>query len=308
MGKLIEGQWHDVWFDTEGAKGEFVREQSQFRHWIREGGEFSPEPDRYHLYLSYACPWAHRALVFLTLKQLSEIVSVSFVMPEMLEKGWEFGPEGHEFADTLYGHHCLYELYVKANQHYTGRVTVPVLWDRKNHTIVNNESADIIRMFNSGFNDLTGDEQDFFPQQFQSEIERMNAYVYNNINNGVYKCGFATNQESYEEHCYALFDALDAIEKRLLHAQYLVANTLTEADWRLFTTLVRFDLVYFVHFKCNMRMLSDYPAISEYMSRLYHMPGIADTVKKDQIKRHYYYSHKQINPHQLIPLGPEVRF
>ncbi|PYE35468.1 putative glutathione S-transferase [Idiomarina fontislapidosi] len=306
MGLLVEGKWHDKWYDTKKHGGRFVRSESQFRNHIEQGGQFPPESGRYHLYVSYACPWAHRALIFRKLKGLESHIDVSVVHPLMLENGWEFSDA--PLNDPLYQSDFMYQLYLKADPNYSGRVTVPVLWDKKTETIVNNESAEIIRIFNSAFNELTGNDLDFYPEPLREEIDSVNERVYHDINNGVYKCGFATEQTAYEEAFKALFDALDWVEERLQHQDYLVGDQLTEADWRLFTTLVRFDAVYFGHFKTNKYRIHDYPKMSGYLSRLFNHPGVADTVVMDHIKRHYYGSHKTINPTQIVPVGPELSF
>lgn len=306
MGLLVEGEWHDKWYDTKKHGGRFVRSESQFRNRIEQGGQFPPESGRYHLYVSYACPWAHRALIFRKLKGLESHIDVSVVHPLMLENGWEFSDA--PLNDPLYQSDFMYQLYLKADPNYSGRVTVPVLWDKKTETIVNNESAEIIRIFNSAFNELTGNELDFYSEPLREEIDSVNERVYNDINNGVYKCGFATEQTAYEEAFKALFDALDWVEERLQDQDYLVGNQLTEADWRLFTTLVRFDAVYFGHFKTNKYRIHDYPKMSAYLSRLFNHPGVAETVVMDHIKRHYYGSHKTINPTQIVPVGPELSF
>lgn len=306
MGLLVDGQWHDKWYDTEKHGGRFVRSESQFRNDITANGRFTPESGRYHLYVSYACPWAHRTLIFRQLKGLAPHIDVSVVSPLMLENGWEFADQ--PLHDPLYQNDYLYQLYLKADPNYSGRVTVPVLWDKQEQTIVSNESADIIRMFNSAFNELTGNHTDYYPQALQQRIEEINEWVYRDINNGVYKSGFATQQDAYEEAFNALFEALDKVETILSESPYLAGDTITEADWRLFTTLVRFDAVYFSHFKCNRQRIVDYPNMWRYVRRLYQQPGIAETVVMDHIKRHYYASHKTINPTQIVPVGPHIDF
>lgn len=309
MGLLVEGQWKDQWYDTKSTNGQFKRQDSIFRHQITQDGPFQAEPDRYHLYVSNACPWAHRTLIFRKLKQLEDVISVSTVHPDMLTNGWEFREDAEsEFHDHVLNRRYMYEVYTQAKPDYTGRVTVPVLWDKKTQAIVNNESSEIIRMFNSAFNDLTGNDLDFYPAALQKEIDEMNARIYDTINNGVYRCGFATTQTAYEEAYEALFESLDWIEQRLQQSPYLCGVSITEADWRLFTTLVRFDAVYVGHFKTNKKRIVDYPAIWRYVRTLYNQPGIAETVKMDQIKRHYYYSHTTINPTQVIPVGPVLDF
>lgn len=306
MGLLVDGQWHDKWYDTKKHGGRFVRSESQFRSTIEKGGEFEPESGRYHLYVSYACPWAHRALIFRKLKGLEPHIDVSVVKPLMVENGWEFGEA--PLNEPLYGLDFMYELYLKADSNYSGRVTVPVLWDKKKQTIVNNESAEIIRIFNSSFNELTGNTEDFYPQQLRSDIDSVNEWVYHSINNGVYKSGFATTQDAYEEAFDELFTALDRVESILSKQRYLAGNQITEADWRLFTTLVRFDAVYFGHFKTNKKRIVDYPAMWNYLRELYQYPGVKETVVMDHIKTHYYASHKTINPTQVVPKGPDIDF
>jgi putative glutathione S-transferase len=312
MGMLQDGVWHDVWYDTKETRGHFKRSQSQFRNWLTPDGAAGPtgeagfkaEAGRYHLYVSLACPWAHRTLIFRRLKGLTDMVSVSIVDPLMLENGWEFRNCDGGTKDDPYGSDYLWQIYTRADPHYTGRVTVPVLWDKQRETIVSNESAEIIRMFNSAFDGLTGNDLDLCPADLLPEIDAINAEVYDKVNNGVYKAGFATTQEAYEENVIALFEMLDRLEERLDRSRYLLGNRLTEADWRLFTTLVRFDPVYVGHFKCNIRRLADYPHLQAYLKELYQMPGIAETVNFRHIKHHYYRSHKTINPTGVVPVGP----
>lgn len=310
MGLLVDGQWRDLWYDTAKNGGAFKRESAQFNQAIEADAEalFAAEKGRYHLYVSLACPWAHRTLIFRTLKKLQDYISVSIVHPHMLEQGWEFKTGMGASGDTLYGLRYLYELYVKAVPQYTGRVTVPVLWDKKSETIVCNESANIIRQLNEAFNHLTGDKQDFYPEALRDAIDAVNDKIYRTVNNGVYRCGFATSQAAYEEAYEELFATLDNLEAHLQHQTCLVGEHLTEADWRLFTTLVRFDAVYYGHFKTNKRRISDYPALQAYLARLYDMPGIRETVNFTHIKQHYYFSHKTINPTQIVPLGPKLWF
>ena len=311
MGRLVDGVWRAEWYDTASTGGRFVRKESAFRDQVRADGStrFAPEAGRYHLYVSLACPWAHRTLIFRKLKQLEEVISVSVVHPHMGENGWSFeNPDDtHKCTpDHVNGASYLHEVYVKADASYTGRVTVPVLWDRQSGTIVNNESSEIIRMLNSEF-DAWGDASlDFYPEPLRSEIERVNAFVYPNLNNGVYRCGFATTQEAYQEAFQRLFASLDELDRRLSGQRYLVGECITEADWRLFTTLVRFDAVYVGHFKCNLRRIADYPALSGYLRELYQVPGVAETVDFEHIKRHYYESHTGINPTGVVPLGPAL--
>ncbi|AWL12058.1 Glutathione S-transferase omega-like [Saliniradius amylolyticus] len=306
MGLLVEGRWQDKWYDTDKNGGKFKRQESQFRHTVSDNGPFRPESDRYHLFLSLACPWAHRALILRKLKGLEAHIDISIVSPDMLENGWEFSDYPGSTGDKLYGLDYMHQLYTKAKPDYTGRVTVPVLWDKARQTIVNNESSEIVRIFNSDFNTLTDNKLDFYPAELQPAIDKVNDWVYHRINNGVYKTGFATTQEAYEEAFGELFEGLDYVEQILAEQRYLVKGQLTEADWRLFTTLVRFDPVYVGHFKCNRQRIADYPNLSNYLRELYQHPGIAETVNLDQIKRHYYYSHTMINPTQVIPKGPEL--
>src|SRR5690554_2654111 len=308
MGLLVDGQWQDKWYDTDSTDGKFERSAAQFRNWIEadQQAEFPGQSGRYHLYVSYACPWAHRTLIFRKLLGLEKHISVSVVHPLMLENGWEFAAE--PLQDALYQHEFMYQLYLRANPNYSGRVTVPVLWDKQKQTIVSNDSADIIRMFNSSFNALTGNTLDFYPEDLRGEIDEINEVVYDQINNGVYRCGFATKQAAYEEAFVALFKALDDIELRLSQQKFLVGDRLTEADWRLFTTLVRFDSVYVGHFKTNLKRIVDYPHLWNYVLELYQVPGVAKTVRMDHIKTHYYVSHTMINPTGVVPEGPEIDF
>ncbi len=308
MGLLVDGKWQDNWYDTKTTGGRFVRAKSQFRDWItREGaGGFKAETGRYHLYVSYACPWAHRTLVFRKLKNLEETISLSIVHPMMLENGWEFREGDGCVPDSINNSRYLHEIYTAAKPDYSGRVTVPVLWDKHTNTIVNNESSEIIRMFNTEFDHLGANSVlDFYPEDRREEIDRINNIVYEKINNAVYRCGFATTQEAYEEAFTQLFDALDDIENILGKSRYLAGEKLTEADWRLFTTLLRFDPVYYSHFKCNKRLIESYENLSNYLRELYQVPGVIDTVNMDHIKNHYYGSHLTINPTGIVPLGPE---
>lgn len=316
MGQLIDGVWSTQWYDTKSTGGSFKRGQSAFRNWVTADGSAGPsgkggfeaEADRYHLYVSYACPWASRALIFRKLKGLEAIIPYSVVSAKMAdETGWTFTlPDST--GDKLLGKEHMWQVYKEAVPDYTGRVSVPVLWDKKTGTIVNNESAEIIRMMNSAFDGLTGNTDDYYPEALRERIDAINARVYDDINNGVYKAGFATKQEAYEEAVIKLFAALDWVEGILGDNAYLAGDTLTEADWRLFTTLVRFDAVYFGHFKCNIRPLSSYENISHYLRGLYHYPGIKETVRIDHIKTHYYWSHATINPTRIVPVGPELAF
>ncbi|HFU4190350.1 TPA: glutathione S-transferase family protein [Streptococcus suis] len=314
MGLLQDGKWVDQWYDTKSTGGKFVRTVTQFRNWITPDGQAGPtgkggfkaESARYHLYISLACPWASRTLIMRKLKGLEDHISLSIVHPLMLENGWTFADGPGVIKDLLFNSDYLYQVYLKADSHYTGRVTVPVLWDKKTNTIVSNESAEIMRMFNTAFNDITGNYDDYYPEHLQAEIDAMNDFVYPNINNGVYKAGFSTNQEVYEKEVKNLFAALDKLEEHLADKDYLVGNQLTEADIRLFTTLVRFDPVYFGHFKCNIKALVDYPNLWNYTKRLYNHASIAETVDFDHIKQHYYGSHKTINPTGIVPVGPDL--
>ncbi len=305
MGLLIEGKWHNDWYETSSTGGEFVRKDSQFRHQLGEPG-FEVEAGRYHLFVSLACPWAHRTLIFHKLKALESIVGVTVVDPRMLEHGWVFSEvsENNPIPDIDH----LYQVYTMTDPDYSGRVTVPVLWDKKGRTIVNNESSEIIRMFNSAFSELTGESLDYYPESLRADIDKINDLVYDDINNGVYRAGFATSQQAYEAAFNRLFGALDEVEKILGQHRYLLGAQITEADWRLFTTLVRFDAVYYSHFKTNLKHIEDYPNISNYLRDLYQVPGIADTVDLDHIKTHYYVSQTTINPTQIVPAGPELDF
>jgi putative glutathione S-transferase len=309
MGLLQKGRWVDKWYDTDTNEGEFRRQDSRFRNWLTANGEVGPngeagfkaEKGRYHLYVSLACPWAHRTLIFRELKQLQDYIDVTVVEPIMLDNGWTM-------SDPLYDFDFVYQLYLKADANYEGRVTVPVLWDKKTQTIVSNESSEIIRMFNTAFNHLTGDTTDYYPQALHATIDALNDRIYDTINNGVYRAGFATTQPAYEEAFHSLFDSLDWVEGLLGKQRYLAGPKLTEADWRLFTTLIRFDAVYFGHFKTNRQLLAAYPAISAYVRELYQVPGVAQTVSFEHIKTHYYASHLMINPTGVIPIGPAQDF
>ena len=308
MGLLVEGKWQDQWYETKSSGGRFIRKESPFRDWVRADGStaFAPEAGRYHLYVSLACPWAHRTLIVRKLKKLESVISVSVVEPLMAEHGWEFGSAGGGTADEVNGAQFLHQIYTLADSSFTGRVTVPVLWDRKTGSIVNNESSEIIRMFNSEFDAFGEASVDLVPDALRPEIDEINAYVYPRINNGVYRCGFATTQEAYEEAYRELFEGLDQIDARLAQRRYLLGSRFTEADWRLFTTLVRFDAVYVGHFKCNRKRIADYENLSGYLRDLYQVPGVSDTVNMTHIKRHYYESHRTINPTAVVPLGPEL--
>ncbi len=306
MGLLVEGVWHDRWYDTKKHGGRFVRQESAFRNWIGAGAspDFPAEAGRYHLYVSYACPWAHRILIMRALKGLEEAISFDTVHWHMAEQGWPFSPE---YPDRVNGKSALHEVYAEAKSDYTGRVTVPALWDRKRRTIVNNESADLLRILNSGFDGFAKrPELDFYPESLRGEIDAVNERVYHTVNNGVYKCGFATTQAAYEEAFDALFESLDWLEDRLSRHRFLAGEHLTEADIRLFTTLVRFDPVYVGHFKCNKRRIADYPNLRGFTREVYQLPGVKETTRFDHIKNHYYVSHTSVNPTQIVPKGPEV--
>lgn len=318
MGLLVDGVWQDKWYDTSKSGGKFEREQAGFRHWVTADGSPGPTGSggfpavsgRYHLYVSMACPWAHRTLIFRALKGLESHISVSVVHPDMLENGWEFRPDSVAHADDINSMRYLHQVYAKDSPDYTGRVTVPVLWDKEQSAIVSNESADIIRMLNSAFDDLEGVDSglDFYPEQLRGDIDAVNERVYHTVNNGVYKAGFATAQDAYEKAYGELFESLDWLDEQLSQSRYLIGNELTEADWRLFTTLIRFDAVYFAHFKCNRQRLVDFPHLSGYLRELYQVAGVSGTVDIEQIKRHYYVSQRTVNPTQIVPLGPELDF
>ena len=317
MGKLVDGIWRDSWYDTSATGGAFKRDSARFRNWITpdgapgpsgEGG-FAAQSGRYHLYVSLACPWAHRALIFRTLKGLEDHIGVSVVHPDMLGEGWELRADyPGATGDRLHGLPYLRDLYTRADPGISGRVTVPLLWDRERDTIVSNESAEIIRMFNGAFDALTGNRDDYWPEDLRAEIAPVNDRIYDTLNNGVYKAGFATSQEAYDAAVHPLFDTLDWLEERLSHRRYLMGARITEADWRLFTTLIRFDLVYHTHFKCNRARITDYPALWAYLRELYQWPGVAETVNFDHIVRHYHYSHDTVNPHRIIPINPDPDF
>lgn len=312
MGLLVDGKWHDHWYDTASTGGRFVRTEAQFRNWItpdgsagpRGTGGFKAEPGRYHLYVSLACPWASRALILRALKGLEDSISVSVVNPYMGENGWTFEPAAGVVPDPVEHAQYLYQVYLRAQPDYSGRVTVPVLWDLHTSTIVNNESAEIIRMLNSAFDAAGAREGDYAPEDLLPEIDAINAEVYDAVNNGVYKAGFATEQEVYEKEVRNLFAYLDKLEERLGRQRYLLGDRITDADWRLFTTLIRFDPVYHGHFKCNLKRLVDYENLWSYTRELYQWPGVAETVDFDHIKQHYYRSHPSINPNRIVPVGP----
>jgi len=315
MGQLVNGTWKDEWYDTDKTGGAFVRSTAKFRNWITadgtpgptgEGG-FEAESGRYHLYVSLACPWAHRTLIFRALKGLEAHIDVSVVHPDMLNNGWEFRTDfDGATGDRLFGLHYLHQLYTRVDPQISGRVTVPVLYDTKRDTIVSNESAEIIRMFNSAFNALTGNADDYWPKALRDEIEAVNERIYDTVNNGVYKAGFATSQKAYDAAIHPLFETLDWLESQLSHNRYLMGDRVSEADWRLFTTLARFDAVYHGHFKCNRNRLVDFPNLWAYARELYQSPGVAETVQPTHYIRHYHYSHDMINPNRIIPIGPEI--
>ncbi|MTI09991.1 glutathione S-transferase family protein [Curvivirga aplysinae] len=310
MGLLVDGQWQDVWYDTKSTDGKFIRKESSFRNWVTADGTdgFKAEADRYHLYVSLACPWAHRTLIFRKLKGLEDIIPISVVHWGMHDQGWTFHEGKGVIADPIHHAEFMHQVYTKADPNYTGRVTVPVLWDKKEQTIVSNESSEIIRMFNSAFDDVGAKSGDYYPEALRAEIDDMNDKTYGDVNNGVYKAGFATTQEAYEEAVAVLFDRLDWLEEHLSKNRYLVGGQITEADWRLFTTLVRFDPVYVGHFKCNIRQIQQYQNLWNYTRELYQITGVAETVNMHHIKHHYYGSHDTINPTLVVPKGPELDF
>ena len=317
MGQLVDGTWHDVWYDTTSTGGAFERTTAKFRNWITADGAAGPTGEggfpavsgRYHLYVSYACPWAHRTLIFRALKGLEAHISISAVHPDMLSEGWTFETDAHgATGDTLYELPFARDIYLKADPQISGRVTVPILWDKERQTIVSNESSEIIRMLNSAFDGLTGNSDDYWPEPLRSEIEEVNARIYDTLNNGVYKSGFATTQAAYDAAVDPLFDTMDWLEARLAERRYLMGTQITEADWRLFTTLVRFDSVYHLHFKCNRARLIDYPNLWAYTRELYQIEGVAQTVNLEHIVRHYHYSHDTINPNRILPTNPVLDF
>jgi putative glutathione S-transferase len=316
MGLLIDGKWHDAWYNTKASQGRFIRTESQFRNWVTVDGRAGPsgrdgfraEPNRYHLYVAFACPWAHRTLIFRKLKALEPLISFSAVNNYMGAEGWTFEPSPEVIPDDV-NHACrLHELYALAEPKYSGRATVPMLWDKERRTIVSNESSEIIRMLNSAFDRIGANGNDYYPEELRAEIDEWNALIYPNVNNGVYRAGFATTQAAYEEAAVAVFATLDKLEQRLATRRYLTGARLTEADVRLFTTLIRFDPVYHGHFKCNKRRIVDYPSLWGFVRDVYQTPGIAETVKIDFIKRHYYGSHANINPTRIVPIGPELDY
>jgi len=314
MGLLVDGVWQD---DVSRTKdGHFIRPATRYRNWVTPDGSAGPsgeggyaaEAGRYHLYVSLSCPWAHRTIIFRKLKALENVISMSTVSPDMLKDGWTFNVSEGSSGDTSNGKSKLSEVYLLADPRYTGRVSVPVLWDKKRKTIVNNESSEIIRMLNSAFDAFTNVHTDYYPAPLRAQIDKFNDLIYPNINNGVYRAGFATSQAAYEQAFRNVFDALEEIEQTLSQQRYLVGNTLTEADWRLFCTLIRFDAVYYSHFKCNWRHIYEYPNLSNYLRDLYQVPGVAETVSIEQIKRHYYGSQRQVNPTGVVPVGPQLDF
>ncbi|SDF04466.1 glutathione S-transferase family protein [Sulfitobacter delicatus] len=317
MGLLVDGKWQDKWYDTKSSGGKFERADAKFRNWVTADGSAGPsgegsfkaESGRYHLYVSLACPWAHRTLIFRQLKDLQDHIGVSVVHPDMLGEGWSFDQDfPAATGDTLFDLPYARDIYTRADPNFTGRVTVPILWDKERETIVSNESAEIIRMFNSAFDGITGNRDNYYPDDLLGRIEEVNARVYDTVNNGVYKAGFATTQDAYDAAVHPLFDTLDWIEDILSRNRYLAGDRMTEADWRLFTTLVRFDKVYHLHFKCNRNRIVDYPNLWAYTRELYQVPGVAETVNFDHIVRHYHYSHETINPHRIIPINPDLDF
>lgn len=313
MSLMIDGKLQENWLESETEKGEFVRMDSQFRNWVTPDGTAGPsgeagfmaEPHRYHLYISHACPWAHRTLIVRMLKKLENVISISVVHPHMGPKGWNFGDYPGATGDSVYGYDYMHQLYRRADPNYTGIVSVPVLWDKQRDTIANNESSEIIRMFNNAFDQWGDPRIDLYPEALRDEIDDINKLIYEHVNNGVYRVGFASTQQVYEHNFERLFKTLDFLEARLAKQRYLVGRQITEADWRLFTTLIRFDVVYVGHFKCNKKRIADYPNLFNYLLELYQFPGIADTVYFKHIKQHYYYSHSEINPTRIVAKGPD---
>ena len=316
MGLLIDGVWHDQWYDTAKNRGRYERSKSQFRNWVTADGSsgptgedgFAAEPGRYHLYVSYACPWAHRTLIFREIKGLNGMIDVSVVHPLMLEHGWTFDEGSGVIPDPIHGATYLHQVYTVADGRYSGRVTVPVLWDKARDTIVSNESAEIIQMFNGAFDDVGATAGDYYPEPLRDEIDAINERVYRCVNNGVYRAGFATAQDAYDEAIPPLFACLDWLEDLLGRHRYLTGDAITEADWRLFTTLLRFDPVYHGHFKYNLHRLRDYPNLWGFTCDLFQQSGVAGTVHMDHIKTHYYASHRTINPTAVVPMGPEIDY
>lgn len=313
MGLLVDGKWTNQWYDTKSTGGRFIRSNAQFRNWITADGSpgpsgtggFKPEPDRYHLYIAYACPWANRTLIYRKVKGLEHMISLSVVHWYMGDDGWTFEPAEGVIADPLFNAKYFYEIYTAADPSYSGRATVPVLWDKKQNTIVSNESSEIIRMFNSAFDGVGAIPGDYYPQHLRAEIDALNERIYDTVNNGVYKAGFASTQEAYEEAVVPLFETLDWLDERLSGRRYLTGDQITEADWRLLPTLIRFDPIYVSHFKCNLRRVQDYPHLWDYTRDLYQQPGVAETINISHNKKHYYGSHTSINPRGIVPIGPE---
>ena len=314
MGLLVKGQWVDQWYDTDANDGEFARSESQFRNWVTKDGSAGPTGDagfkaeagRYHLYVSLACPWAHRVLILRRLKGLESMISVSVVNPLMAEHGWTFDEAPGVIGDPINNARYMYQIYTATDPNYSGRVTIPVLWDKQQHCIVNNESAELIRMLNSAFDDIGATPGDYYPHALRGDIDKLNAKIYPNVNNGVYMAGFATTQRAYEQAVMPLFATLDELDQHLSHHRYLASEQITEADWRLFTTLIRFDAVYYSHFKCNIKRIADFPNLSGYLRELYQWLGIKDTINMAHIKQHYYRSHLNINPTGIVPVGPDL--
>lgn len=316
MGLLINGTWHDEWYDTASTGGRFVRKDSAYRNWVTADGSAGPsgeggfraEPGRYHLYVSLACPWAHRTLIMRALKGLEGMIDISVVNWLMLEKGWTFDDAPGVVGDPIQGARCLHQIYTASDPDYTGRVTVPVLWDKQTGRIVNNESSEIMRMLGTAFDQLGAIAGDYYPEALRDEIDALNAHIYDAVNNGVYRAGFATTQDAYAEGIGPLFAALDQLDNRLTSRRFLLGDQMTETDIRLFTTLIRFDPVYVGHFKCNLRRIVDYPALWRFTREIYHLPGVAGTVNMQHIKGHYYQSHQTINPTGIVPLGPQIAY
>jgi len=316
MGLLVDGEWHDKWYDTKKSDGKFERDQAGFRNWVTSDGlagpsgeaGFKAEAGRYHLYVSHACPWAHRTMIFRSLKGLEEMISISVVNWIMKEDGWTFADGDGVVSDPIHNADFMHQVYTAAKADMTGRVTVPVLWDKQTNTIVSNESSEIIRMFNSAFDNIGAKDGDYYPEELRDKIDQINERVYHTVNNGVYKSGFATTQAAYEEALVPLFESLDWLDDILENNRYLAGEQITEADWRLFTTLVRFDPVYVGHFKCNLKRIADYRNLLGYIRELYQIEGVAETVHMDHIKGHYYESHGMINPTGVVPMGPEIDY
>ncbi len=310
MGQLVDGKWSTEWYDTSKSGGKFERSAAAFRNWITadDSTQYKPESGRYHLYVSAACPWAHRTLIFRKLKGLENHISVDFVHPDMLDEGWTFGKDGVAQGDSLFGAEFVRDTYLRVQSDITTRVTVPILWDKKTDTIVSNESSEIIRMFNTAFNGLTGNTDDYYPEDLRTKIDAVNTRIYSDVNNGVYKAGFATTQAAYDEAVHTLFETLNWLEYLLSNNRYLTGPQITEADWRLLTTLLRFDSVYVQHFKCNRNRIVDFPNLWAYTRELYQWEGVADTIHFDHIIRHYHYSHETINPHRIIPINPVINW